>query len=106
MNIIIIPCAKNQGIYKGCEAAPLFLCCCLHMCDVPADRRALLNINRFDRIISVNFLNDDGQKLAAAINQNFRMEVADAHKSGLSCGKYKAFPELQALDPDITAEAV
>lgn len=126
-----------------------------------------LNVNRFDRIISVNGLNADGQKLAAAIDlrfQNYRnaleqiledesivallsldeiltitvtgpdeaqsvrifseietytsghrntycyhsssAETADAHASGLSCGKYKAFLELRALDPDVTPEAV
>lgn len=29
-----------------------------------------------------------------------------AHEAGLSCGKYRAFLELQLLDPDITPEAV
>ena len=33
-------------------------------------------------------------------------EVADAHEMGLSCGKYRAFLELQLLDPNITPEAV
>lgn len=33
-------------------------------------------------------------------------EVAAAHESGLSCGKYRAFLELQLLDPDITPEMV
>ncbi len=33
-------------------------------------------------------------------------EVANAHEAGLSCGKYRAFLELQLLDPDITPEAV
>ena len=33
-------------------------------------------------------------------------EVAGAHESGLSCGKYRAFLELQQLDPDITPEDV
>lgn len=33
-------------------------------------------------------------------------EVAEAHESGLSCGKYKAFLELRRLDPDITPEMV
>lgn len=33
-------------------------------------------------------------------------EAAAAHEAGLSCGKYRAFLELQVLDPDITAEAV
>lgn len=33
-------------------------------------------------------------------------EVAAAHEAGLSCGKYRAFLELQLLDPDITPETV
>lgn len=33
-------------------------------------------------------------------------EVSAAHDAGLSCGKYRAFLELQLLDPDITLEAV
>jgi len=33
-------------------------------------------------------------------------EAAAAHEAGLSCGKYRAFLELQQLDPDITPEAV
>lgn len=33
-------------------------------------------------------------------------EVAAAHETGLSCGKYRAFLELQRLAPDITPEAV
>lgn len=126
-----------------------------------------LNVNRFDRVISVNALNADGQNLAAAFNlknrnyknalelilenqnvisllagdeilaitvtgsdetQSVRIfsdletytaehsnihcyhssttEVADAHESGLSCGKYRAYLELKSLDPDITPEAV
>lgn len=32
--------------------------------------------------------------------------VAGAHETELSCGKYRAFLELQLLDPDITPEAV
>lgn len=31
-------------------------------------------------------------------------EITAAHEAGMSFGKYKAFLELQALDPDITAE--
>lgn len=31
-------------------------------------------------------------------------EVSEAHKMGLSYGKYKAFLDLRALDPDITAD--
>lgn len=33
-------------------------------------------------------------------------EVASAHETGLSCGKYRAFLELQSLDPDTTPEMV
>ena len=33
-------------------------------------------------------------------------EAAAAHEAGLSCGKYRAFLELQRLDPDITPEIV
>lgn len=33
-------------------------------------------------------------------------EVTAAHEAGMSFGKYKAFLELQALDPDITAEDI
>lgn len=33
-------------------------------------------------------------------------EVTEAHSFGLSCGKYRAFLELQALDPSITLEDI
>ena len=33
-------------------------------------------------------------------------EVATAHEMGLSCGKYRAFLELQLLDPTVTAQTV
>lgn len=33
-------------------------------------------------------------------------EFAAAHEMGLSCGKYRAFLELQALDPNITPQTV
>lgn len=33
-------------------------------------------------------------------------EAAAAHEAGLSCGKYRAFLELQRLDPDVTPEDV
>lgn len=33
-------------------------------------------------------------------------EAAAAHEAGLSCGKYRAFLELQRLDPTVTPEAV
>lgn len=126
-----------------------------------------LSVNRFDRVISVDGFNADGQKLADTIDlkhKNYAAavelllenrdiaallsenevltitvtgtstaqsakiykrletctsghqntycyvssseETADAHKSGLSCGKYRAYLELQALDPNITPEEV
>lgn len=33
-------------------------------------------------------------------------EVHGAHQMGLSCGKYRVFLELQALDPDVTPEEI
>lgn len=33
-------------------------------------------------------------------------EVAAAHNEGLSCGKYRAYLQLKALDPDISSEDV
>ena len=33
-------------------------------------------------------------------------EVEDAHKAGLSYGKYKAFLEVQELDPNITVSEI
>lgn len=33
-------------------------------------------------------------------------DAAAAHEMGLSCGKYRAFLELQLLDPDVTPETV
>lgn len=126
-----------------------------------------LGINRFDRVISVNGFNADGQELSNALdikNRNYTEaidqiincdiitellsgdevmtitvigpdghqsaeilsgvetctaeqsntycyfalpeEMAAAHETGLSCGKYRAFLELQLLDPEITPETV
>lgn len=126
-----------------------------------------LCINRFDRVISVNAFNEDGQELSNALNVKFKdyaaaveeilsddtvaallsgdevltftvtgpdeaqssrifsdveaytarhgnaycyfaspEEVASAHACGLSHGKYRAFLEIQSLDPDITPEDV
>lgn len=126
-----------------------------------------LGINRFNRVISVNGFNEDGQELTYALdikNRNYTKaieqiincdritallsgdevmtitvvgpdgrqsaeilsgvetctaeqsntycyfvlseEVAHAHETGLSCGKYRAFLELQLLDPEITPETV
>lgn len=127
-----------------------------------------LSINRFDRVISVNGYNSDGDALADSLNIRFMNcqdavsellenenvtdllaqdemmaitvggsndgqcsrilediqtctksheenthcytatadETHEAHSMGLSCGKYKAYQELQTLDPDITPEEV
>lgn len=126
-----------------------------------------LGINRLDKVISVNALNDDGKQLAETLdikftgydealrkildnenveamlyenevmtitvietksNQSERIlsnvktcaddysnvycdsasseEAAEAYAHGLSCGKYRAFLELSALDPDITPEEI
>lgn len=126
-----------------------------------------LGINRFDRVISVNEFNEDGQELSNALdikNRNYTEaidriincdiitellsgdevmtitvvgpdghqsaeilsgvetctaeqsntycyfalpeEVAAAPETGLSCGKYRAFLELQLLDTEITPETV
>ena len=35
-----------------------------------------------------------------------RDDIDAAHEAGLSCGKYRAFLELQALDPSVTSESV
>lgn len=126
-----------------------------------------LSINRFDRVLSVNGFNDDGQILSNALDIQYKSytealeqilnhdsiaallsndeimtitvigpdeqqsasilsgvercaaersntycyfarpeEVSAAHEAGLSCGKYRAFLELQLLDPKMTPEAV
>lgn len=126
-----------------------------------------LGVNRFDKVISVNALNDDGKQLVETLDikhksydealrkimdnqsvetmlyenevmtitvietnsaQSARIlsdvetcanghgnvycnsassdEASAAHELGLSCGKYQAFMELRALDPDITPEEV
>ncbi len=124
-----------------------------------------LGVNRFDRVVSVEGMNDDGSRLAdrldvrfedytAAVDEvlrvlqlpedeiisitvvggnedkNSRMltevqgcaegysqvhcysasfgktEEGEAHSSGLSCGKYRAFLELRSLDPNVTVEDV
>lgn len=126
-----------------------------------------LNINRFDRVISVDGFNEDGRELSHALDIKYKNyaeaieaianndsilsllsggeimtitvigldeqqsskllsgvelctaeqsntycyfaqseEVAAAHETGLSCGKYRAFLELRLLDPAITPEAV
>lgn len=126
-----------------------------------------LGINRFDRVISVSALNNDGKRLAESLDIKFTgydealrrildnksveamlyendvmtitvvetnsaqsarilsearacvrdydnvychsassEEVSEAHELGLSCGKYRAFLELRALNPDITLNEV
>lgn len=46
-----------------------------------------------------------GQKNAYCYSANPK-EVEEAHEAGLSYGKYRAYLELQALDPSVTAEEV
>lgn len=126
-----------------------------------------LVINRLDKVISVNALNDDGKQLAETLDIKFTgyneairkildnesvenmlyenevmaitvietnsdqsarilsnveictngysnvycnsassEEAEEAYKLGLSCGKYRAFLELNALAPDITTEEI
>lgn len=126
-----------------------------------------LDLNRFDRVISVKSYNEDGRELLASVDIKFmdyseavsqivenenvvsllanggiltitvigkdgaqseeilskmqsyvsgksntycyhaRPEEAEsAHKAGLSCGKYRAYLELQALDPGVTVEEI
>lgn len=126
-----------------------------------------LAVNRFDRIISVDGYNDDGEKLAASLDVKYMNysdavneilesdavtsllseneimsitvtgtsetqsskvlsdiqsctrerkntycysarseDVESAHELGLSYGKYKAFLELQSLNPDITVSDI
>ena len=126
-----------------------------------------LRVNRFDRVIAITGLNEDGEALSSTLdvkNRNYTQaveqilrhdsvtallsggevmtitvvgpddrqaakllsgveactaghhnidcysarpeEAAAAHEAGLSCGKYRAFLELQRLDPDITPEDV
>lgn len=126
-----------------------------------------LKINRFDKVISVNALNDDAKTLVETLdikfmgydealrkildNQNIETmlydneimtitvietnsaqsarilsnaktcangynnvychsasskEASEAHALGLSCGKYQAYLELHAIDPDITPEDI
>lgn len=126
-----------------------------------------LGINRFDKVVSVDPLNDDGKKLAESLDIKFvgydealrkildnksvealllddevmtvtvietntaqsanilsevkacvegygnvdchsasSEEASAAHELGLSCERYRAFLELQALDADITPEEI
>ena len=126
-----------------------------------------LGINRFDRVVSVNAFNEDGQALADSLDVKYKNytqaieqllndesitallssgevmaitvvgpdrqqsakllsgvetctagqsnigcysarpeEAVAAHEAGLSCGKYRAYLDLQRLDPSITPEAV
>lgn len=63
-----------------------------------------------DRQQSAKILSDVERCTAAHSNTSCHFahteEVAEAHDAGLSCGKYKAFLELQRLDPEITSEEV
>lgn len=74
-----------------------------------------------DELMSITVVGSDRQQTAKILSDMERCtaehsnischfahseEVADAHESGLSCGKYKAFLELQRLDPEITPEEV
>lgn len=126
-----------------------------------------LGVNRFDQVIAVTGMNEDGQQFSSVLDVKYKNyaqaveqilhhdritallsggermsitvvgpdeqqsaqillnvescaagqrnidcylaqpeEAAAAHEAGLSCGKYRAFLELQLLDPDITPEAV
>lgn len=126
-----------------------------------------LNINRFDKVISVGAFNEDGKELADTLSVKFMgyleavnqimdneqvaellsggevmtitvvesggkqsvrilsemesctakrqntycysvdlEEVGQAHAHGMSCGKYRAFLEIQAVDPGISLEEV
>ena len=80
--------------------------------------RALLS---GDEVMAITVVGPDGQQ-SAKILSGVEMctagqsntycyfarseDVAAAHEAGLSCGKYRAFLELQLLDPDITPETV
>lgn len=74
-----------------------------------------------DEVMTITVVGQEGQQSArilsdverfAANHRNTRCysarpeEVAPAHGTGLSCGKYRAFMELQFLDPDITPDMV
>lgn len=135
--------------------------------DIEINPSLELGINRFDKVVSVNPLNEDGKKLAesldikfAGYDEAFRRildnksveallsdneimtvtvietnnsqsadilsevraftkgygnvychsasseEVSAAHELELPCGKYRAFLELQAHDPDITPDEI
>ncbi|WP_155245117.1 hypothetical protein [Enterocloster clostridioformis] len=72
-------------------------------------------------VIAITVVGPDGQQSAKLLSgvktcaagqgnidcYSAQPEEADAaHEAGLSCGKYRAFLELQLLDPDVTPEAV
>lgn len=72
-------------------------------------------------VMAITVVGPDGQQSAQILSEvrtctagqsnidcySAQPEEADAaHEAGLSCGKYRAFLELQLLDPDITPEAV
>ena len=71
-------------------------------------------------VMSITVVGPDGQQSAKLLSgveactagqsnidcYSARPEEAAAHEAGLSCGKYRAFLELQRLDPDTTPEDV
>lgn len=74
-----------------------------------------------DEVMTITVIGSDGQQSAQILSDvemctakqsntycYFALpeEVAAAHETGLSCGKYRAFLELQLLDPEITPETV
>ncbi len=124
-----------------------------------------LGVNRFDRVVAAEGMNDDGSRLVEKLDVRFKnytsavddvlrvlqlpedemisitvvggdedknsrmltevqgcaeeysqvhcysasfdkTEEVEAHDSGMSCGKYRAFLELQSLDPSVTVEDV
>lgn len=74
-----------------------------------------------DEVMSITVVGSDRQQSARILSDVERCtaehsnaschfarseEVADAHETGLSCGKYRAYLELRRLDPSITPEMV
>lgn len=74
-----------------------------------------------DEVMSITVVGSDRQQSARILSDVERCtaehsnaschfarseEVADAHETGLSCGKYRAYLELHRLDPSITPEMV
>ncbi len=171
---------RKKSFFK--QLAPVMACCLLllsgfggyrlyftrtSIISIDINPSIELNINRFDRVISVSSYNDEGRKLADTADLQFKdyrnaisellntenisvylkrnemlsisviggteeksMEmlanietcisnhsniccyagnfddVQKAHSAGLSVGKYRAFLELQKINPDITVEQI